>query len=81
MDVGTNMNNEKAAKNLYDLHRGAGWPAFYNIPGHGRDYWRALALTADWPGLDEVEVVNRHYSKELPNRAPSRTLTPHKPRR
>ena len=85
MDVGTDMNNEKAAKNLYDLHRKPAWPAFYNMPGNGRDYWRALALTADWPGLDEMEqpVYNRHFSKALPKFKPNRagrSPNPHKPK-
>jgi hypothetical protein len=60
------MNNEKAAKNLYDLHRKAGWPAFYNVSGNGRDYWRALALTANWPKLDEAQVYNSCFDKKLP---------------
>jgi hypothetical protein len=60
------MSIEAAAKNLYDLHRRQDWPAFYNLKGNGRDYWRALATTAEWPKLEEAEVWNPRFDRRPP---------------
>lgn len=48
-----NRKYDQKARFLYELHRRAGDPPFYQLKGAGRDYWRALAQVSDdedtWP--------------------------------